>query len=130
MCTVSDARFSIQHSGFFRVFQPQCSVQVDKTTNTWKATTNTYSCLMSQQHVSVSQGQTCSDNCTCCHTEMEAADQTFILNQSQYTDNGRTSPIADPVMPGAWQGSHSILTTGRPVQVLTLSRQALFQGSH
>ena len=63
-------------------------------------------CLTSQQHASVSQGQICSDNYTCCHTEIEAADQTFHLTQSQYTDTGPTSPSADPMMPGAWQGSH------------------------
>ena len=63
-------------------------------------------CLTSQQHASVSQGRICSDNFTCCHTEMEAADQTFHLTQSQYTDNGPTSPRADPITPGAWQGSH------------------------
>ena len=28
-------------------------------------------CLTSQQHASVSQGWICSDNCTCCHTEIE-----------------------------------------------------------
>ena len=37
-------------------------------------------CLTSQQHASVSQGQICSDLLTCCHTEMEVADQTFYLN--------------------------------------------------
>ena len=63
-------------------------------------------CLTSQQHASVSQGRICSDNFTCCHTEIEAADQTFHLTQSQYTDTGPTSPSADPIMPGAWQGSH------------------------
>ena len=61
-------------------------------------------CLTSQQHASVSQGRICSDNFTCCHTEIEAADQTFYLTQSQYT--GPTSPSADPITPGAWQGSH------------------------
>ena len=35
--------------------------------------------LMSQEHVSVSQGLICSDNFTCCHTEIEVADQTFHL---------------------------------------------------
>ena len=30
-------------------------------------------CLTSQQHASVSQGRICSDNCTCCHTEIEVA---------------------------------------------------------
>ena len=63
-------------------------------------------CLTSQQHASVSQGRICTDKFTCCHTEMEAADQTFHLTQSQYTDTGPTSPSADPITPGAWQGSH------------------------
>ena len=63
-------------------------------------------CLTSQQHPSVSQGRICTDNFTCCHTETEAADQTFHLTQSQYTDTGPTSPSADPTTPGAWQGSH------------------------
>ena len=56
-------------------------------------------CLTSQ-HVSVSQGQICSDNSMCCHTETEVADQSFNLTQSQYTDTGPTSPSADPRMPG------------------------------
>ena len=63
-------------------------------------------CLTSQQQASVSQGRICSDNCTCCHTEIEVADQTFYLTQSQYTDTGQTSHSADPRTPGAWQGSH------------------------
>ena len=49
----------------------------------------------SQQYASVSQGRMCSDNCTCCHTETEAADQTFHL-------------------------THSILTPGQPAPALTL----------
>ena len=52
-------------------------------------------CLSFQQHASVSQGRICTDNFTCCHTEIEAADQTFHLTQSQYTDTGPTSPSAD-----------------------------------
>ena len=63
-------------------------------------------CLTSQQQASVSQGRICSDNFTCRHTEIEVADQTFYLTQSQYTDTGPTSPSADPITPGAWQGSH------------------------
>ena len=63
-------------------------------------------CLMSQQQASVSQGRICSDNFTCCHTEIEVADPTFCLTQSQCTDTGPTSPSADPITPGAWQGSH------------------------
>ena len=63
-------------------------------------------CVTSQQHVSVSQGWICPDNFMCCHTEIEAAYQTFHLTQSQYTDTGPTSSNTDPIMPGAWQGSH------------------------
>ena len=63
-------------------------------------------CLTSQQHAHVSQGQILSDMLICCHTEIEVADQTFYLTQSHYTDTGLTSPSVDPVLPGAWQGSH------------------------
>ena len=63
-------------------------------------------CLTSQQQASVSQGRICSDNFTCCHTEIEVADQMFYLTQSQYTDTGLTSPSADPITLGAWQGNH------------------------
>ena len=63
-------------------------------------------CLTSQQQASVSQGRICSDNFMCCHTAIEVADQTFYLTQSQYTGTGPTSPSADPITPGAWQGSH------------------------
>ena len=45
-------------------------------------------------------------NFTCCHTEIEVADQTFHLTQSQYTNTAPTSPSTDTIMPGAWQGSH------------------------
>ena len=65
-----------------------------------------FSCLTFQQHASVSQGRIGSDNSTCSHTEIEVADQTSHLTQSQYTDTGPTSPRADPITPGAWQGSH------------------------
>ena len=63
-------------------------------------------CLMSQQHAHVSQGRMCSDSCTCCHTEVEVADQTFYLTQSQYIDTGPTNPSANLTTPGAWQGNH------------------------
>ena len=59
-----------------------------------------------QQHASVSQGRICSDNLTCCRTEIQAAYPSFYLTQSQYTDTGPTSPSFDPITPGAWQGSH------------------------
>ena len=63
-------------------------------------------CLMSQQHASASQGWICSDNVTCCHTEIEVADQTFHLTQSQYTDTGPTCRSTDPITPCARQGIH------------------------
>ena len=47
------------------------------------------SCLTSQQHATVSQGRISSDKFTCCHTEIEAADPTFYLTQSQYTEGAR-----------------------------------------
>ena len=62
--------------------------------------------LTSQQHASVSQGRICSDNFTCCHIEIEVADQIFHLTQSQYTSTGPASPSTDPIPPGAWQGSY------------------------
>ena len=55
---------------------------------------------------SVFQGRICSDKFTCCHNEMEVADPTVYLSQSQHIDTGPTSPSADPIMSGAWQGSH------------------------
>ena len=63
-------------------------------------------CLTSLQHSSVSQGRICSDNFTCCHTEIEVAERTFHLTQLQYTDSGPASPSIDNISPGAWQGSH------------------------
>ena len=59
-------------------------------------------CLTSQQHATVYQGRICSDNFTRCRTEIEVADQTFYLTQSQYTDTVPTSPSTDPITPGAW----------------------------
>ena len=53
-------------------------------------------CLTSQQQASVSQLRICTDNFTCCHTEIEVETKLSI------------SP------------SHSILTPGRPVPALTL----------
>ena len=55
---------------------------------------------------SVSQGRICSDNFTFCQTEIEVAEQTFYLTQSQYTDTWPTSPNVDSIKPGAWQGSY------------------------
>ena len=67
-------------------------------------------CLMSQQHASVSQGQICEDNFTCCHTEIEVADQTFHFTQSQYTDTRPTSPSTAP-----YRQAPGRVATGVPV---------------
>ena len=58
-------------------------------------------CLTTQQHATA-----CSDNCACCHTEIEVAYQTFHPTQSQYTDTGPISHRADPLTPGVWQSNH------------------------
>ena len=63
-------------------------------------------CLTLKQHASVSQGLICSDNCKCYHIETEVEGQTFYLTQSWCIDTGPTGPSADPILPGAWQGSH------------------------
>ena len=62
--------------------------------------------LTSQQRASVSQGPICSNSFTCCHTDIQVADQTYYLAQSQYTDTGPTSRSADPITPGVFQGRH------------------------
>ena len=69
-------------------------------------------CFASQQHVSVSQGRICSDKYTCCHTEIEVADQALI--QSQDTDTGLTSASADPMTPGGVATGVSIFKSTRP----------------
>ena len=65
-----------------------------------------FGCPASEQHANVFQGWICTDTCMCCYTQIEVADQTFFLTQSQYTDIGLTSPGADPITPDTWQGSH------------------------
>ena len=62
--------------------------------------------LISQQHASISQGRICSDNCTCCHTEIKVADHTFYLTQPQYTDSRPNSPSTHPWTLGACPASH------------------------
>ena len=51
----------------------------------------------------VSAGRICSDNCACCHTEIESADQTCYLTHSLYTDTGLTSHTVDLITPGIGQ---------------------------
>ena len=43
---------------------------------------------------------------SCCHIEIEGADQMFCLTQTQCTDTWPTTPSADSITPGAQQGSH------------------------
>ena len=70
---------------FFFFFLPSCSLLgVSPSLAVCLVVCWLLGCLTSQQHSSVSQGWICSDNCTCCHTEIEVADQTFYLTQPQY----------------------------------------------
>ena len=62
-------------------------------------------CRTFQQHSGASQTLVCLNSCTSCHAEIEVADETFRLTQSQYSDTGPTSPSADSIMPGAFQGN-------------------------
>ena len=55
-------------------------------------------CLPSEQRAGVCQGRICLDNCTCCHTEEEIADETCCLTRSRF-DAGPTSPSADLMTP-------------------------------
>ena len=60
-------------------------------------------CLTSQQHANISQARI--DNCTCCHTEIEAAYQISISPSHSILTPGQIVS-ADRKTPGAWQGSH------------------------
>ena len=62
--------------------------------------------LMPQQQAGISQGRICSENCACCHTQIEAADQTRCLAKSQFAETGPTSPRVDPTTLCACQGRH------------------------
>ena len=66
--------------------------------------------LTSQQHASVSQDGSAQTTLRPA-TQIEVADQTFHLTQSQYTDTGPTNPCTDPITPSAWQG----IATGVPI---------------
>ena len=100
----SSASSSFFKPGILHVLAPRRAVDARKQRR-WLSVCLLVGSFTSQQHACVSQGRICSKNCPCCHTEIEVADQTFYLTQSQYTD-GPTSPSADPNTPGAWQGSH------------------------
>ena len=63
-------------------------------------------CLTSHNMLyGVSQRRICSDNFSFCQTEVDVADQICYLTRSHYTDIRPTSPSADPITPGSWQGS-------------------------
>ena len=58
---------------------------------------------MFQQQASVSQGQICSDKCTSCHGR--SCRSNFLHHPVTVYWHCPTSPSADPIMPGTWQGS-------------------------
>ena len=101
-----DRTFYLTQSQYIGTGPTSLSATDPATPGAWQFVCLLVGCLTSQQQASVSQGRICSDNFTCCHTEIEVADQTFYLTQSVYTDTGPTSPSADPITPGAWQGNH------------------------
>ena len=98
-------RCSVEHVLFYALVKYTIQLALQNTFS-YTRYNHVFWALTSQQHTSVSQGRIFSDNCTCCHTEVEAADQTFYLTQSQYTDTWSTSPSSDTKTPGVWQGSH------------------------
>ena len=59
-----------------------------------------------------SQLRTCLDSSLCYHTETEVADQTYCSIWSQYTDTGPSRPSLDSVRPGARWGTN-LQVTGR-----------------
>ena len=61
----------------------------------------------------MSRGRICSNNTSCFHTAVEAADQTCYLTQSQYTDTGPTSPDADQIAPTSKQHTRLVYLGGR-----------------
>ena len=77
-------------------------------------------CCLSRLYASVFQGPVCSENVTCCHTEIKVADQTFYITQSQYADIRPVNPRADPITPGTWQGRHCSAN----LKVTGMNRQA------
>ena len=52
--------------------------------------------LTSHQHAGVSHGRNCLNNCMCCYSEIEVADQACHIIQTLYTYTGPTTPRADP----------------------------------
>ena len=56
-------------------------------------------CATSRRYAGVSQGRICPDDWKCCRTEIEVADETFHLIQSQFSDTGPTCPICLPFPP-------------------------------
>ena len=60
--------------------------------------------LKSQQPAGVYQGWICFDNCACCLTEIEVADQTSCLILRHYTNVWLTSVSTDSKTPSACQG--------------------------
>ena len=68
---------------------------------------------------SVSQGWICSDNFTCCHTEIEVANLTLYLTQSQYSDTGRPVPALTLGRQG-WRSGERKRSTVHPPRLGTM----------
>ena len=75
----------------------KCSVPLCSQCPAHRAVMLFVGCVTSQQHAIVYLRY---------HIEIEVADQTFYLAQSQYIDTGPASSSADPITPDAWHNSH------------------------
>ena len=63
-------------------------------------------CLTSQQHDGVNLRDRSAQTIVRAAKLRQKLQQTLYLTESQYTDTRPTSPSADSVTPGAWQGIH------------------------
>ena len=58
----------------------------------------------------VSRGQISLDNCACCHTEIQVADQTCYFTKTQYSDTSR--PVTAPTLQCRASGRFVCLLVG------------------
>ena len=63
-------------------------------------------CLTSQQHANISQGQTCPNKFMCCSLRWILQIELSTTSSHSILTPGKPIPSTDPIVPGAWQGSH------------------------
>ena len=120
ICLTSQQQASVSQGWICLTSQQQASVSQGRiclTSQQQASVSQGRICLTSQQQASVSQRRICSDTFTRCHTETEAADPTFYLTQSQYTDTGEEGRAHDAASSMTASPTHyqrTIPTPGRP----------------